>query len=189
MAGLDPAIGYPHQFANDAIPVSNHPMENPPPHPRSTWLRRQSRSLRVPGWLSKRRNVLSRSPNAPRGQQTPMLCRFAAALHFTTHCVGRTPYGHPRTPALHCAADLAPQSQWPTTQLADSFVGQPRITARSRHRGPRYGLASLPCDVPAAVQPPRRRFRPPPTPDRPRSLGPAHSRPTPTLVRHQSWPH
>ena len=23
MAGLDPAIGYPHQFANDAIPVSN----------------------------------------------------------------------------------------------------------------------------------------------------------------------
>ena len=27
MVGLDPAIGYPHQFANDAIPVSNHPME------------------------------------------------------------------------------------------------------------------------------------------------------------------
>ncbi len=27
MAGLDPAIGYPHQIANDAIPVSNHPME------------------------------------------------------------------------------------------------------------------------------------------------------------------
>src|SRR5580704_6615012 len=25
--GLDPAIGCPHQFANDAIPVSNHPME------------------------------------------------------------------------------------------------------------------------------------------------------------------
>ena len=25
MAGLDPAIGHPHQFANDAIPVSNHP--------------------------------------------------------------------------------------------------------------------------------------------------------------------
>ena len=24
MAGLDQAIGYPHQFANDAIPVSNH---------------------------------------------------------------------------------------------------------------------------------------------------------------------
>jgi hypothetical protein len=23
MAGLDPAIGYPHQFANDAIPLSN----------------------------------------------------------------------------------------------------------------------------------------------------------------------
>jgi hypothetical protein len=23
---LDPAIGYPHQFANDVIPVSNHPM-------------------------------------------------------------------------------------------------------------------------------------------------------------------
>jgi hypothetical protein len=27
MAGLDPAIGYPHQIANDAVPVSNHPME------------------------------------------------------------------------------------------------------------------------------------------------------------------
>jgi hypothetical protein len=25
--GRDPAIGYPHQFANGAIPVSNHPME------------------------------------------------------------------------------------------------------------------------------------------------------------------
>ena len=28
MAGLDPAIGYPHQIANDAIPVSNHPMDD-----------------------------------------------------------------------------------------------------------------------------------------------------------------
>jgi hypothetical protein len=27
MVGLDPAIGYPHQCPNDAIPVSNHPME------------------------------------------------------------------------------------------------------------------------------------------------------------------
>ena len=27
MDGLDPAISYPHQFANDAIPVSNHPLE------------------------------------------------------------------------------------------------------------------------------------------------------------------
>ncbi len=27
MEGLDPAIGYPSQIANDAIPVSNHPME------------------------------------------------------------------------------------------------------------------------------------------------------------------
>ena len=27
MAGLDPAIGHPHQCANDAIPVSNYPME------------------------------------------------------------------------------------------------------------------------------------------------------------------
>ena len=26
MAGLDPAISYPHRIANDAIPVSNHPM-------------------------------------------------------------------------------------------------------------------------------------------------------------------
>jgi hypothetical protein len=27
MDGLDPAIGYPHQIANDAISVSNHPMQ------------------------------------------------------------------------------------------------------------------------------------------------------------------
>ena len=27
IAGLDPAIGYPPQFSNDAVPVSNHPME------------------------------------------------------------------------------------------------------------------------------------------------------------------
>ena len=27
MAGLDPAIGYPYQIANDAIPVSSHSME------------------------------------------------------------------------------------------------------------------------------------------------------------------
>jgi hypothetical protein len=27
MAWLDPAISYPHQIANDAMPVSNHPME------------------------------------------------------------------------------------------------------------------------------------------------------------------
>jgi hypothetical protein len=26
-SGLDPAIGYPQQIANDAIPVSNHPMK------------------------------------------------------------------------------------------------------------------------------------------------------------------
>ena len=26
MAGLDPAISHPNQIANDAIPVSNHPM-------------------------------------------------------------------------------------------------------------------------------------------------------------------
>ena len=27
MVGLDPANDYPHQIANDAIPVSNHPMK------------------------------------------------------------------------------------------------------------------------------------------------------------------
>jgi hypothetical protein len=27
LAGLDPAIGYPHPIANDAIPISNHPMK------------------------------------------------------------------------------------------------------------------------------------------------------------------
>jgi hypothetical protein len=37
MAGLDPAIGYPHQIANDAIPVSNHPMEMAGSSPAMTW--------------------------------------------------------------------------------------------------------------------------------------------------------
>ena len=40
MAGLDPAIGYPHQIANDAIPVSNHPMEMAGSSPAMTWLDR-----------------------------------------------------------------------------------------------------------------------------------------------------
>ena len=39
-AGLDPAIGYPHQIANDAIPVSNHPMEMSGSSPTMTWLDR-----------------------------------------------------------------------------------------------------------------------------------------------------
>jgi len=81
------------------------------------------------------------------------------------------------------------RSQWPIAQSADSFVLRRRIRARSRHRGPRRGLASRPCAVPAAVQPPRRPFRPPPAPDRHRTLGPAHSLPAPTLARRQSLPH
>ena len=40
MAGLDPAIGYLHQFANDAIPVSNHPMEMAGASPAIMWLDR-----------------------------------------------------------------------------------------------------------------------------------------------------
>ena len=38
MAGLDPAIGNPHQFANDAIQVSNHPMQMAGSSPAMTWL-------------------------------------------------------------------------------------------------------------------------------------------------------
>ena len=40
MAGLDPAIAYPHQIANDAIAVSNHPMEMAGSSPTMTWLDR-----------------------------------------------------------------------------------------------------------------------------------------------------
>jgi hypothetical protein len=36
MAGLDPAIGHPHQIANDAIRVSNHPMKMTGPSPVMT---------------------------------------------------------------------------------------------------------------------------------------------------------
>ena len=39
MAGLDPAIGYPHQIANYAIPVSNHPMQMVGSNPAITCLR------------------------------------------------------------------------------------------------------------------------------------------------------
>ena len=38
--GLDPALGYPHQIANDAIPVSNHPIEMAGSSPAMTWLDR-----------------------------------------------------------------------------------------------------------------------------------------------------
>src|SRR5580698_4885805 len=38
LAGLDPAIGYPHQIANDTIPVSNHPMEMAGSSAATTWL-------------------------------------------------------------------------------------------------------------------------------------------------------
>ena len=37
MAGLDPAIGYPHQFANDVIQFSNHPMGMAGWSPAMTW--------------------------------------------------------------------------------------------------------------------------------------------------------
>jgi hypothetical protein len=33
IAGLDPAISIPHQIANDAIPVSNDPMETAGAYP------------------------------------------------------------------------------------------------------------------------------------------------------------
>jgi hypothetical protein len=38
MAGLDPAIGHPHQFANDVIAISNHPMEMAGSSPAMTGL-------------------------------------------------------------------------------------------------------------------------------------------------------
>ena len=37
---INPAIGYPHQIANDAIAVSNHPMEIAGSSPEMTWLDR-----------------------------------------------------------------------------------------------------------------------------------------------------
>jgi hypothetical protein len=40
LAGLDPAIGYPHQFANDVIQFSNHPMGMAGWSPAMTWLDR-----------------------------------------------------------------------------------------------------------------------------------------------------
>jgi hypothetical protein len=43
MAGLDPAIGYPQQIANDAIPVSNHPMTMTGSSPAMTGLDRCER--------------------------------------------------------------------------------------------------------------------------------------------------
>ena len=41
MVGLDPAISHPHQFANDAIPVRNHPDRDGPvkPDPYRDWRR------------------------------------------------------------------------------------------------------------------------------------------------------
>jgi hypothetical protein len=50
MARLDPAIAHPHQFANDAIPVSNYPME-----PRSQYVRSKGSSHRnrAPQWIDR----------------------------------------------------------------------------------------------------------------------------------------
>jgi hypothetical protein len=49
MAGLDPAIGHPHQFANDAIPVNNHPMKMTGSSPVMTTLDRCVRYVNSKG--------------------------------------------------------------------------------------------------------------------------------------------
>lgn len=55
MAGLDPAIGYPQQIANDAIPVSNHPIEMTGSSPVMSASREDALSARwksVPGMVA-----------------------------------------------------------------------------------------------------------------------------------------
>jgi hypothetical protein len=47
--GLDPAIGHPHQIANDAIPVSNHPMKMTGSSPVMTGLDRCVRYVNSKG--------------------------------------------------------------------------------------------------------------------------------------------
>jgi hypothetical protein len=42
LVGTCPAIGYPHQFANDAIPLSNHPMQIVGSSPATTALDRRA---------------------------------------------------------------------------------------------------------------------------------------------------
>jgi hypothetical protein len=49
MDGLDPAIGYPHQIANDAISVSNHPMQMTGSSPVMTGLDRCARYVNSKG--------------------------------------------------------------------------------------------------------------------------------------------
>ena len=85
MAGLDPAIGYPHQFANDAIPITNHPMQmaRPSPatcvrdlHPAMTWLRvarQQSGPLVLPT------EIVSLS-------LVPSHCRTLHVRSWRSHC-------------------------------------------------------------------------------------------------------
>jgi hypothetical protein len=87
MAGPDPAIGYPHQFANDAIPVSNQPMEMAVSSPVLTWFERCARYVNSKGgWY----NVHIRHPTSPP---------VAGLLR-----VGHT--GHHKLEALHAADRL-----------------------------------------------------------------------------------
>jgi hypothetical protein len=66
MAGLDPAIGYPHQFANDAIPVSNHPIEMTGSSPVMTGLDRCVWYVNSKGgWLKMHGHRWSVSPTGP----------------------------------------------------------------------------------------------------------------------------
>jgi hypothetical protein len=51
MAGLDPAIGYPHQITNDTVPVSN-PMEQTGSSPAITRLDRCERYVSTIGSTS-----------------------------------------------------------------------------------------------------------------------------------------
>jgi len=49
MDGLDPAIGYPWQIANDVIPFSNHPMEMTRSSPVMTGLDRCALCVDIKG--------------------------------------------------------------------------------------------------------------------------------------------
>ena len=55
MDGLDPAIGYPSQIANDVIPFSNHPMEMTGSSPIMTGLDRCAPHVNSKGGEYKRK--------------------------------------------------------------------------------------------------------------------------------------
>src|SRR5277367_5183755 len=92
------------------------------------------------GWLSKPRNVLLRSTSASRSTNPLGRCRVVPFLHFA----GELCWTDTLAYQVAVAQQTVPPVALANYSVGRRFVRRPRITARSRHPVPRYGLASPP---------------------------------------------